>query len=191
MTQISQPIDYAISETLNSQLEINIHGYPYVICYITVPTGATLVFEGSPDYGTHYTSIDITDLSTVSDVSDATVSGFYAINTVYRTIRITTTISGSSEGRIVGTAFHSTVENFTGGVDPGEILDSVVNSITEDISIADLKPFFEHIFYAMIDPRLFITTLTDISTADILATPSSMVCTGRGTGYALVTTKKQ
>lgn len=194
MTHLSQPIDQPLSMDLNAQLDINLHGYPYVICYITVPTGGSLGFEGSADYGENWTSIDVTDLSDLAnpaDISSVTADGVYAINTVFRCIRITTLTAGSVNGRIVGTAYHSTVEN-TSATSGGatELLGSVVNDLTGDVSVAEMKPFFEYIFFSQVDPRLWIETLDAGFTTAIDSGNSSVVVSSAGEGSGVLISRK-
>lgn len=181
MTHISQPIDEAISATQDDTLEINLHGYVYVISFITVPLGGTLGLEGSADYGAHWSAIDWLDLADPANpasVASVSSDGVYAIYSVFRQIRIVTSVGGTVAGRIVGTAFHPQVTD-TGSspVSLGSLLGTVIEPKTEEMSISPLKPIFEYTFHTIVDPKVFTIYTAAAGTATVDTTNAAMVLT--------------
>lgn len=110
MTYISQRNfeDFGITNNLAFALNsivtyVNTGGFSTIGIRLVIPTGATVVFEGTHDGA--YFPLQVLDQSTNSFVSSSDVDGnFLCPSSALRTFRVRVSIAGSVDGTVVGRA---------------------------------------------------------------------------------------
>lgn len=94
-----------LAAALNSEVVyVNQYGASTISFHLTIPTGATVVFEGSVD-GITYTGVKIRSMDTDEYNSSATVSSPYigSISSL-RMFRVRVSVAGSASGSVIGRA---------------------------------------------------------------------------------------
>jgi hypothetical protein len=104
---VSPIVDYLdisttdLGENINDNVEIsNDGGYSTIALSLTIPTGATVEFQGSFD-GTNFTAITFRSVSTNEYVQNSTTSGIFLGSIIgTKLFRVITTSGGSAPGSI-------------------------------------------------------------------------------------------
>lgn len=121
---------HELNKNINTFINIDLEGHNFISVYITVPTGGTIILEGSRNK-LNWDSLSMTSDATSLPTATITTNGGYYLLTNYQFLRFFTSVAGTANGAIIVTICDCSSEINIGSVFSGTIVNTNLTQVND------------------------------------------------------------